>query len=280
MPDGGLEASLQAVADATTTYGPDHPATLRALGELADAQAALGDDAAAAATLRSTLAAWEALGPEGELDALQAGHVLGTVCFRRGDLDGARHAQEHVLAAMASTFGLDNDAGVQALGDLAATTMAMGRLEDALELQSTRAAVIVALEGPSSRRALQASSTAAATMRQLGDFTGALAIDSDVLDRAEAAQLDLRFRLDARRHLVADFAELKDWPSAARCLVEIFELGTAGLEESDDLRIYLEEYRLVFENLAIDVQRSKVSKGPVRILMRGGLLDGWTGRRR
>jgi tetratricopeptide (TPR) repeat protein len=280
MTSAGLEAELRAVDEATASFGPKHPETLRALGDLAEAQSAIGDDVAASETLSSTLAAWEQLGAEGEVGAIQTEHVLAQVRFRLGDLNGARLAQERVVAAVETTFGIDNDTGVQALSDLAATNMAMGRIESALALQARRASVIAVLDGPASRRALQARATVAMTLRKLGRFAEALEVDAQALEEAEAVPLDLRFLLDSRRHLIEDFAGLKDWTSAARVLVELFDLGMAGLEETDDLRVYLEEYRLVFEELACDLQRNKVRKGTVVILMRGGLLASWVGRRR
>ena len=104
--------------------GEQHDETLRAMGDLAQTLAALGDLDSARELQEQVLEGLRQLLGEQHDDTLRAMGNLAQTLAALGDLDGARELQEQVLEGLRQLLGEQHDETLRAMGDLAQTLAA------------------------------------------------------------------------------------------------------------------------------------------------------------
>lgn len=154
--------------------GADHPDTLSAMSNLADAQGRRGD-LAAARTLQSHVFEMRthALG-ETHTDTLAAATNLGSTLWQLGMLDEARALQERALASRRETDGDEHLDTITAMINLATTLGALGEGREAMDLEERAVELLHRTLGGDHPYTLSATNNLAESLRNHGQLQAAL----------------------------------------------------------------------------------------------------------
>jgi hypothetical protein len=164
--------------------GPEHPATLRSLNDLAGALQAMGNLAGARDLHRQVLdVRRRVLGPE-HPDTLTSINNLAGILQEAGDLAGARDLNQQILNAYRRLLGPEDPATLRSMNNLAGTLYTLGELARARDLFEQVVDARRRVLGPEHPATLSSINNLAETLRALGDLAGA----RDLLEQVVEAQ--------------------------------------------------------------------------------------------
>ncbi len=190
--------------------------------------------------LESHLASIDSITEIDTTDMLKSKHLLAYVLRQLGELDLAKDIQTEVVDFIERRFGLDNEMGDAALGNLAVTLCALSEFESAIAVRRQIIQIRRLRLGENDISSLRAISSLADILRTIGNFSEAMVVDSDVLSRASAEGYESRFILDIKRHIVSDLVGQRKWVEAGSIAEELYNAGMSDLDENDELRQHLE----------------------------------------
>ncbi len=162
--------------------GPEHPAMLISLNNLAETLRAQGDLPGARALQEQVLEARRRiLGPEHPAMLISMNNLASTL-RAQGDLPGARALQEQVLEVRRRLLGPEHPNTLTSLNNLASTLSAQGDLPGARALEEQVLKARRRLLGPEHPDTLTSMSNLASTLSAQGDLPGARTLEAQVLD--------------------------------------------------------------------------------------------------
>jgi tetratricopeptide (TPR) repeat protein len=216
------------VVDATTEwYGPDHPRTLAATGNLAVSLAGTGDLVGAAELERRVL--------DGRVRTLGRQHrdtltALGNLAIRLavlGKLEEAAALEREVLDGRLRLLGKDHPDTLTAMSNLAIRSAALGDLAAAVDLE--RDVLAGRRGGGDETLVLAAMANLAATLAATGDLAAAAKMEADVYNgRRRILGENHPHTLQAMTNIAARLTSL----GAAAEALTIAEPAVAGLLRS------------------------------------------------
>jgi tetratricopeptide (TPR) repeat protein len=162
--------------------GPEHPATLRSLNDLAGALQAMGNLAGAWDLHQQVLdARRRVLGPD-HPDTLTSINNLAGVLQEAGDLAGARDLHRQLLDAYRRLLGPEHPATLRSMNNLAGALYALGELAAARDLSEHVVDARRRVLGAEHPDTLRSMNNLAETLRALGDLAGARELLEQVVE--------------------------------------------------------------------------------------------------
>jgi tetratricopeptide (TPR) repeat protein len=162
--------------------GPEHPATLTSMNNLAENLRAMGGHPAARALEEQVLEARRrVLGPKHPATLTSMNNLAATL-GAMGDDPAARALHEQVLEARRRVLGPEHPATLTSMNNLALTLSAMGDYAGARALQEQVLAALRRVLGPEHPNTLASMNNLAETLRAMGDHAGARALQEQLLE--------------------------------------------------------------------------------------------------
>ena len=218
--------------------GPEHPATVGSMNNLAIALADLGDVAGAAELHRQVLdARRRLLGPE-HPDTLSSMNNLAETLRALGDAAGAAELHRQALDAQRRLLGPEHPATLSSMNNLAATLADLGDAAGAAELHRQVLDARRRLLGPEQPATLSSMNNLATTLRALGDAAGAAELHRQALEaRRRLLGPEHPATLSSMNNLATTLRALGDAAGAAQLLREVLEARqrVLGPEHPDTL---------------------------------------------
>jgi hypothetical protein len=163
-------------------FGPEHPATLTSMNNLAETLRELGDLAGSRDLHQEVLEVHRRLlGPEHPA-TLGSMHNLALTLLALGDVAGARDLSQQVVDARRRLFGPEDPATLRSMNTQAETLRTLGDLAGARDLHQEVLEVHRRLLGPEHPATLGSMQNLALTLHALGDVAGARDLNQQVLD--------------------------------------------------------------------------------------------------
>ena len=162
--------------------GKEHPDTLTAMNDLAQALNAQGELAGARQLQEQVLEASARLLGKEHPDTLRAILNLAGTLYGQGELAGARQLQEQVLEASARLLGKEHPNTLQAMLNLAEMLYAQGDLAGARTLEEQALEARGRLLGKEHPDTLRAMNNLAVTLNAQGELAGARTLQEQVLE--------------------------------------------------------------------------------------------------
>ncbi len=165
----------------TQHLGPDHPATLGSMNNLALSYRALGRRTEALQLHEATLARQKATLGHDHPDTLASMNNMANCLESLGRHAAALKLREETLAVEKAALGADHPDTLQSMRNLAKTYHTVGRHADALALHEQTAALAQANLGPQHPDTLRSKLALAHSYNELGQHEKALALSEETL---------------------------------------------------------------------------------------------------
>jgi tetratricopeptide (TPR) repeat protein len=165
----------------TRALGEEHPDTLIAMDNLAEALRVQGDHAGARSLQEIVVEAMARVLGEEHPETLGSMNNLAATLWMQGDQAGAMRLQERALDARTRLLGEEDPRTLTSMCNLAEILRAQGHLEAARRLQERAAEAMVRVLGEEHPDTLTATNNLAATLSAQGDFVGARRLQEHVL---------------------------------------------------------------------------------------------------
>jgi serine/threonine protein kinase/tetratricopeptide (TPR) repeat protein len=164
-----------------TELGPDHPETLRSMGNLANCYASAGENQRALKLYEDTLALMQArLGPD-HLYTLKSMGNLATSYYDAGQSERALKLREETLALTKAKLGPHHPDTLLSMDNLATSYAAAGQSERALKLREETLALTMAKLGPDHRQTLLSKNNLATSYVAAGQNHRAIKLYEETL---------------------------------------------------------------------------------------------------
>ncbi|MYS87853.1 tetratricopeptide repeat protein [Embleya scabrispora] len=196
-------------ADTARVFGPEHPETLAARGNLAVSYARAGRTGAAIVIEEQVLADRERLYGPGTPETLTARANLAVSYWRAGRTDDAIVIEEQVLADRERLFGSEHPETLRARANLGVSYWQADRIDDAIDLLERVVADAVRVLGPEHPETLTARGNLAVSYTRAGRTGAAIVIEEQVLaDRERLLGPEHPASLGTRANLAASYRQV------------------------------------------------------------------------